>query len=121
LTIDEIYVAEGNSDYFVSGRCQIASSRMKLIHCFGPPDSIVIVPECETVGEDCFSEVTELLTISFEISSRLTQIAEGAFSACAHLESICIPASVAILGKSCFAWCLSLSDFRFESNWTSRS
>jgi hypothetical protein len=53
--------------------------------------------------------------VTFESGSRLIRIDESAFSDCESLTSICIPASVEILYRSCFSGCTSISQLRFES------
>jgi hypothetical protein len=58
--------------------------------------------------------------LTFESESRLTRIEPEAFLFCWHLKSICIPASVEIIGQKCFADCRCLSSFTFESESESR-
>jgi hypothetical protein len=57
---------------------------------------------------------TSLSSFAFESGSKLNRIGKGAFSGCASLESICIPASIEIVGEKCFYECTSLSSFAFE-------
>jgi hypothetical protein len=46
----------------------------------------------------------------------LTKIEERAFYMCRSLEFFCVPASVQVLGSSCFAKCDVLTSVTFEEN-----
>jgi hypothetical protein len=71
--------------------------------------------ECEILGGSCFSYQARLLTVAFEVGSRLARIENNAFSACSALKYICIPAGVEFLGSMCFSRCTSLVQLTFES------
>jgi hypothetical protein len=53
--------------------------------------------------------------VTFERGSHLSVLGQGAFSVCQSLRSICIPASIDCISKSCFADCETLSDFKCET------
>jgi hypothetical protein len=52
--------------------------------------------------------------VIFEVGCKVSVIEEQAFACCSSLTSICIPATVKTLGKSCFEDCQNLSSFTFE-------
>jgi hypothetical protein len=52
--------------------------------------------------------------VTFESGSKLSRIEQHAFCFCEELKSICIPASVEILRKSCFECCFGLTELEFE-------
>jgi hypothetical protein len=54
-------------------------------------------------------------SVEFLPNSNLWRIGEQALSRCDHLESICIPASVEVLGKGCFPQCLKTVTFEARS------
>jgi hypothetical protein len=53
--------------------------------------------------------------VTFGSPSKLTQIDAYALSACYGLKSICLPASIEILGKNSFSGCKSLLSLTFDS------
>jgi hypothetical protein len=90
-SIEEIGVDGANPNYFASGPFLIAFDGLRLIRHFaaaadGPRRSI-----------------------------RLTEIGPFAFSEISRLTSLCIPASIEIIGDGCFRGCTSLSRLDFES------
>jgi hypothetical protein len=93
-SIEEILVDAANPNYFASGQFLIGVDGMTLIRYFG---------HAEDLGIDCLSDLG------------LRQIGRSAFSQCSTLKSICIPASIEILGDDCFGLCASLSQVTFES------
>jgi hypothetical protein len=54
------------------------------------------------------------VSITFEPGSQLSELANGAFSG-SGLTSIHLPASVTVIGESCFSDCGSLTSITFES------
>jgi hypothetical protein len=54
-------------------------------------------------------------SVSFESDSKLSRIEASAFENCHVLCSICIPASVEIIGEECFSECHNLSRVVFGS------
>jgi hypothetical protein len=53
------------------------------------------------------------VSITFESGSRLSQLANGAFSF-SGLTSIHLPASVTVIGERCFSGCPSLASITFD-------
>jgi hypothetical protein len=43
--------------------------------------------------------------VTFETGCGISALGESAFYGCSSLQSICIPSSVEIIGKSCFDYC----------------
>jgi hypothetical protein len=54
-----------------------------------------------------------LETVTIPPDSQLTRIDESAFSGCALVSSICLPASVDSIGMDCFRECYALSTLTF--------
>jgi hypothetical protein len=66
------------------------------------------------IGVGFFAAWYKFLQVTFEEGSRLAIIGRSAFSS-AMLLSICIPASVRVIGKCCFMRCALLSMLEFQS------
>jgi hypothetical protein len=60
-------------------------------------------------------ELKSLTSLAFEPDSKLREISERAVSGCSSLKSICLPASVEVLGVYCFSDLAQLSLVTFES------
>jgi hypothetical protein len=112
-SIEKVSIDTANSSFFVSGDFLIASKGMMVVKYFGLAQNAIVVRACKSLGDYCFTN-SRLITISFEDGSQLTQIGAFACSSCLSLRSICIPASVELLGDSCFNSCGSLAQFTFE-------
>jgi hypothetical protein len=82
-----------NEDFKIEGS--------RLIGYHGPSQFIVISKEIEILGQSCFLE-SPVKIVEFESGSRLMQIEKKCFSQC-RLKSLCIPRTVEVLGKRCFA------------------
>jgi hypothetical protein len=52
--------------------------------------------------------------LTFECGSKLLRIGRSAVACCLNLQSVCIPASVEVLGPSCFHACNGLQFVTFE-------
>jgi hypothetical protein len=87
--------------------------------------SLCLPASLEYVGRDCFGKANPLSTcgaldhIDIERGSRLREIGESAFAGLLGLQSICIPASVLVIGKFCFRrgggfGCGDLAEVLFE-------
>lgn len=61
------------------------------------------------LGNRCFEERSNIVSVSFEAGSMLTEIGDSAFSGATSLSSIVIPASVRTIGEFCFNECTSLT------------
>jgi hypothetical protein len=93
-SIEEVIIDAANPHYFASGRFLVAVDGMRLIRSFGRGDDLNADSLCK-LG--------------------LRKICPNAFSNCSALKSICIPASIEIIGKECFENCSSLSQIIFQS------
>ena len=69
-----------------------------------------------TIGEKAFREWSKLTSI--EIPDSVTEIANGAFCGCTHLDNIRIPASVTTIGEDAFEGCCSLTSIEIPSSVT---
>jgi hypothetical protein len=81
-----------------------------------PVHSIVIGSGITSIPKHAFRDMPKLQNVSFEPSSKLTDIGEDAFGCCHELRSINIPRSVQTIGKRAFSWCKALSSVMFESS-----
>ena len=84
----------------------------------------ITIPSTVTkLGQGCLASCEELISVTFvpkhENGHLLTEISKHCFENCPKLTKITIPASVEILGESCFAFCSALEKVLFENN-TSR-
>jgi hypothetical protein len=104
-SIEYIFVDDANPNYFVSGPFLMDHDGTRLIRYFGSADHVILNAEYESESDS---------TIVLRNGSRVKQIDGFAFSFNSILKSICIPASVEILGQRCFK-CSSLSQIIFES------
>jgi hypothetical protein len=75
--------------------------------------SVVVGASVGTLADSCVG--SEMSFVVFEIGTNLRQIEKRAFIDGYRLLSICIPASVEILGEKCLSGCLSLSSLTFAS------
>lgn len=74
-------------------------------------NEFIIPGNITKIGASAFLGCTNLLNVDFEINSYLNQIEDYAFKNCINLESISIPESLNIIGKTPFADCASLYGF----------
>jgi hypothetical protein len=78
----------------------------------------VVIPRTteriKTRGGSYFENWRSLESVAFESNSKLAEIGPNAISYCLSLRSICIPASVTLLGMHCFSECPSLSSLTFD-------
>ena len=72
---------------------------------------INIGTEITELGKECFSYSSELRTINFDSSSKLTKIGDYALDSCEKLESFNIPDSVEIIGARIMRACYSIQNF----------
>jgi hypothetical protein len=45
------------------------------------------------------------LSVRFDVGGRISTLGDHAFSYCSSLQSICIPSSIEVISKCCFACC----------------
>jgi hypothetical protein len=102
-----------NSIHFLSGSAFMSLSLNSI--SFWPGRCEFQVHEIKIISELCFYKCTFLTSVTFESSSKLQRIEEGAFAG-SGLKTIQITASVEVLCKCCFSKCTSLTSVTFESN-----
>jgi hypothetical protein len=95
-SIQEIHVDRANDHCFVSGESLIGLQGMTLIFHFGPSERVIVGAELGSFG-------------------KYREIGPYSFVNCSVMRSIYIPASIEILGDSCFGRCSSLFQITFES------
>jgi hypothetical protein len=110
-----VTVSEGNVLFVLRDDFLMNVKVNKLIRYFGREERILIKNFIEVISEGCFSGCTSLCEVTFESDSKLREIGEKTFYACA-IQSIRIPSEVEIIGDQCFSNCQSLSEVTFESN-----
>ena len=72
-------------------------------------ESAQIPASVKKIGKRAFSECADLKTVTFAEDSELTQLADGAFVACAELTAIEIPAGVALVEVNALTDCTKLA------------
>lgn len=80
--------------------------------------SISIPASVTNIDQWAFNECSKLTTVTFDGTSELTTISDGAFKKCAF-TSFTLPASVTSIGNAAFDNCTSLSSFNFPAGVTS--
>lgn len=80
---------------------------------------LLVTDDITSIGNNAFSDCTDLRTVEFSSGSNLSSIGEFAFYECSSLESINLPDSVTTIGQSAFDGCTSLSEIGLPSNLTS--
>jgi hypothetical protein len=73
----------------------------------------VIPSAIHGIGRDCFRS-SHITSLTCEADSRLTRIADSAFSHCLRPAPVCVTAFIEVLSGSCFSHCFSLSKLKFE-------
>jgi hypothetical protein len=98
-SIEEIVVDLDNPNYCTSGHFLIELEGLTLVRYFGSAENVIISAE---------SDLWKVKT-----GDRLEAIGPYAFSESTGLKSICIPASVEIIGEECFRACTFLVQLTF--------
>jgi hypothetical protein len=109
----QITIEEGSRTFRISGDLLMDAAGVTVIRYYGFDRPVTLGREIETLGVECFSDCSGLLSLVFESGSKLKRIEAQALSH-SGLKSICLPASVEILCVGCFHWCRSLSSLTFE-------
>jgi hypothetical protein len=78
------------------------------------PQLIEIPSSCVRIRDSAYDRRADIIQIVFSPNCQLAWIGEEAFSFCSSLISICIPASVSVLGFRCFGHCTALREVTFE-------
>jgi hypothetical protein len=78
-------------------------TRSRLVRSFRSVCEIILSRSVEIIGSYCFADFGDLRSMRFEPESKLTRIGRLAFSRCARLRSIVIPASVTTIRGAAFA------------------
>ena len=81
--------------------------------------SITIPAVVESIGEKCFYECTNLVSVRFVPGSCLRAIGKEAFCGCKKLQEIEIPDKVESLGEYCFYQCAALQSINIPNSVTS--
>ena len=80
-----------------------------LIYAIGKQDKSFIIPsKLTTIGEWAFANSSNLEEVVFTENSNLKSILNGAFSNCANLKTVFIPASVTNISNYAFGHCRNL-------------
>jgi hypothetical protein len=101
----QISIEEGSHHFRVWGGFLMDIEGATVVRYFGHDRNLTLSCEIETLGVGCFSRCYRLSSLVFEGGSKLKRIEALAFSHCSELKSVCIPASVEILCRRCFAQC----------------
>ena len=70
--------------------------------------AIRIPAAVESIGERCFYECSNLVSVTFVPGSSLKRIEKEAFRECKNLREMEIPAGVKEIGDCCFSLCAGL-------------
>jgi hypothetical protein len=116
VNLRDLSVADGNRHFKVCGDFLLDFDCLVLKVYFGTGGTVTIPNTIARIDAGCFCGSATLSELIFESGSKLSSIAEYAFSNCSSLSSICIPSSVEMFGEECFYRCDSLSTITFESD-----
>ena len=83
--------------------------------CGGISGDLVLGKSVKYIDGSTFKNCRELLSVSFEQSSRLETIWYGAFANCSNLRKIDIPKTVKTIKSECFVNCYNLKNVHTES------
>jgi hypothetical protein len=108
-------IEEGNSHFRVSDDFLLSADDTSAITYLGTSPNVTFYREIKTHSTSCFvPSSVQISMLEFEKGSVVSWIETKVFFTCVSLGSICIPASVEIIGDACFSDCTSLSDVSFE-------
>lgn len=79
-----------------------------------PMEFITIPSQIETIGEQCFLQCPDLVTVKFESNSICRHIHDKAFDKCISLTRVILPKSIVSLGSYCFNDCSELTELHYE-------
>ncbi|MBB5219874.1 putative repeat protein (TIGR02543 family) [Treponema rectale] len=82
---------------------------------------ITIPASVTSIGSSAFSDCSELTTISFDSSSKLTDLGGYAFENCIKLTKVSVPDSVTSMGSAIFTGCKGLTEISLPFLGTSES
>jgi hypothetical protein len=96
-------------------------SRPCIVRYFGDESTITIPNSVETIGRACFAGFgfpwgPRIRVVIFEKHSKVRELRSSAFEEYDALITICIPSSVGVIGRRCFAGCNHLRKVRFGSD-----
>ena len=70
----------------------------------------------ELIGQNAFINGRSLKNVTFDgVVAEELEFGSSAFMGCTALESFVVPENVTKIGLSCFLFCISMTDFQFES------
>lgn len=79
-----------------------------------PMEFITILSQIGTIGEQCFLQCPDLVTVKFEPNSICRHIHDKAFDRCISLVRVILPKSINSLGSKCFQGCDQLTELQYE-------
>ena len=104
--LESLSVAEGNTTYYSKGNCIIRRANKEIV--LGCETSVIPVDEGITrIGDYAFSHCASMTKIT--IPASVTSIGDWAFYGCTSLNSIIIPDGVTVIGVEAFHDCTSLN------------
>ena len=77
--------------------------------------NLVVPNTLQSIPNNAFCGMPNLVSVTFESTSKLTSIGASAFSNCKSLKTITLPKSVTNIGSSSFAGCTGLESVYLES------
>jgi hypothetical protein len=113
--ISMIFVDSENGHLMVRDFYLMDFAGISILRYCGFESDLTLDTAVEIIGVASFAGCESLSSFLFQSESRLTRIDTHAFFCCSSLQSICLPDSVRVLGKSCFCHCISLSTLTLSS------
>jgi hypothetical protein len=104
----EVRVADGNPNFIVEGKMLLSHDGDRIVRYFGVESDVTVARKVGVLGKSCFEQCRDLARMIFEDGTKLRMIGLSAFSGCAALYGIAIPASVEIIEDEAFKGCFAL-------------
>jgi hypothetical protein len=109
-SLTSFYVSEDNPAYqSINGTVYSKDGTELVIYPKGKRGAFEIPDEVVKIRDNAFERSTSLTAITFAYGAKCETIGQGAFSACAVLESIVIPDSVTLIRSRAFVNCNALT------------
>ena len=104
------FEVDAENKYYISDSSGVLYNRNKtelIKYPIGNPRTSFTIPDSVTaIGEDAFSNSTNLISVT--IPDSVSKIGEYAFNNCSNLTSVTIPDGVTMIGERTFGYCTSL-------------